>query len=246
VPLLIRGDITFLRQDFSVQLPVPGLAPQPGAPANLVALRQRWDYVTRARYLTPTENQRIKDQVTDPTAYPQRESVLFALRELTGKDVGQSTEEWRALYPNAEADVEAARLGERLVKADRLDLPHLLAQYRDAKGAVYTQALANAVRALSGERKDMAREALASRLARMTSTTLRDKLAEDDPEVRRAAALAAARKEDRTLVPDLIELLDDGNDRVAQAARASLKAVAGQDYPDPSAWRAWWFERREP
>src|SRR5262249_23637374 len=93
---------------------------------------------------------------------------------------------------------------------------------------------------LEGETKRLAREALADRLTRMKATTLREYLKEKDPELRRAAAIAAGQKDARDLVPELIGLLDD-HDSVRSAARAALKAIAGNDLGDrPEPGRIWW------
>ena len=79
----VRADITFLRQDFSLILPTPDT--RPGLP------RQRFDFLVRTRPATPAEVARLKDP---PSTYPQRDAVLFVLRELTGKDYGLSTRAW--------------------------------------------------------------------------------------------------------------------------------------------------------
>ena len=68
---MIRGDITFLRQDFSVPQPVEW-------PDNWPAY-QRYDYFVRTRY--PTDEELRRD---GPATYPQREAVRWALRELGG------------------------------------------------------------------------------------------------------------------------------------------------------------------
>jgi len=127
-----------------------------------------------------------------------------------------------------------------------------LERLRDQKGAIHTDALAAAIPLLKGAVKTNASDALAQRLARMTSATLREKLQDANPEVRRAAALASAMKEDKIFVADLIRLLDEQEPRVARAAHASLKAITGQDFgPTEQAdkgertraatrWRDWW------
>jgi hypothetical protein len=80
----IRADITYLKQDFSV--------PQPVAKPGLWPLNQRYDYLVRTRPATVLEaNAPLKAN------YEQREAVLFALRELTGKDEGVQSEGWRKL-----------------------------------------------------------------------------------------------------------------------------------------------------
>src|SRR5207237_10597744 len=96
------------------------------------------------------------------------------------------------------------------------------------------------------------REALAERLSRMKTPTLLAYLQDDDPELRRAAALAAAMKEDNTFVGKLIDLLNDPEKSVERAAHAALKDLAKQDFgPAANAseaekadaikkWKAWW------
>jgi hypothetical protein len=162
-----------------------------------------------------------------------------------------------AAAPAAGTETEAARLGDELVKAPAGKQEEVLARLRDGKGALYTDTLAQAVGKLEGSAKAKARDALADRLARMTSKTLGDKLLDDDLEVRRAAALACAMKEDRKQVPRLIELLADPEPPVARAAHAALKTLTEQDLgPDADAsradiahaiatWKEWW-KRQSP
>jgi HEAT repeat protein len=251
VPAMIRGDITFLRQDFSVPLPDPvaaaGQALQPPAlPGALVrgpAARPatlRYDFVLRTRVVSRKELALLQTIAPERADYPQREAVLFALRGLSGQDVGSTTEAWQDLFPRAEAQVRGARLTRDLLRADPLRRELLLKHYRDTKGAAYTHALAGAVAGLKGAEKEKARELLAERLTRMTADTLRDKLADDDAEVRHAAVAACARKGDRSLVPDLIALLDGPEPLTARLAEESLDELTGQHFPHPAAWKAWW------
>jgi hypothetical protein len=84
----VRADITYLRQDFSVAQPVENAAPWP--------YFQRYDYLIRRRPATPGEvSERARTEGS--ACYPQREAVLYALRELTGRDVGASSAEWKQL-----------------------------------------------------------------------------------------------------------------------------------------------------
>jgi HEAT repeat protein len=219
LPLLVRGDVTYLRQDFSVQQPVldvPG--PQP------TFVNMRFDYLVRVRRATA-------DEAKAPPArtYEQREAVLFALRELTGRDLGDTTEAWQRQYPDSELDNQAERLAAELVRADAKARPQVLARLRDGKGPVYTDALAAAIGRLDGPARDRARAALVERLTRMTAATLRNKLGDESTEVRRAAALACAHKEDEGHVPDLVPLLDDPDEGVARAAREALELLRGKD-----------------
>jgi len=163
----------------------------------------------------------------------------------------------RGVKPAAETnETEATRLSRRLVDASGEKQTQLIAELRDGKGVLYTDALAGAIPRLEGDSRKKAREALAERLSRMTSATLGVKLDDDDPEVRRAAALALAMKEDRAHVGRLIELLDDRETTVTRAAHAALRSLSNEDFGPGAdatrdernqamaAWRAWWKEKR--
>jgi HEAT repeat protein len=133
----------------------------------------------------------------------------------------------------------------------------LLAKYKEGKGPAYTLALAGAIPRLKGENKSKARDALAERFTRMTPATLRAELKDDDPEIRRAASLACAMKDDKSHIPDLIGLLDDPEPLVGRAAHAALKSLASQDFgpakdapPNEraqaiAAWKGWWARKEE-
>ncbi len=84
----VRADVTYLRQDFSVLLPVSDGGRWPD--------QQRFDFLVRTRELTADE---LKAWRASPPAstYPQREAVLAALRNLTGEDVGTTANDWRRL-----------------------------------------------------------------------------------------------------------------------------------------------------
>jgi uncharacterized membrane protein YgcG len=133
-------------------------------------------------------------------------------------------------------DQAAARLAGEFIKASGPKQAELLEELKKTKGGAYTAALAGAIDQLSGALKTKAREALAERLARMTTTTLRDMLQDEAPEIRRAAALACAMKEERDFIPDLAKLLDDPEAVVARAAYSALKELTGEDFgPSPNA-----------
>jgi hypothetical protein len=84
----VRADITYLRQDFSLMefVAKPDKWPQ----------WQRFDYLVRTRELT-AEELADYDRIcrSDGASYPQRKAVLFALRELTGQDLGECSANWR-------------------------------------------------------------------------------------------------------------------------------------------------------
>ncbi len=154
-----------------------------------------------------------------------------------------------------EVDEQAARLHADLVKAPAARQEKLLKEYKTAKGVQFTEAMARAIPDLPPSTRTKARDALAERLMRMTTATLREKLRDPDPEVRYAAARACATKEDYANFPNLISLLNDPEPRVIRAARAALRYLAdGQDFgPAPDAkpseratasaqWEKWWKE----
>jgi hypothetical protein len=90
--MFVRADITYLKQDFAV--------PQPVVKAEFWPANQRYDYLVRTRPATTREIE-IANKKEPGTNYPQRESVLFALRELTGKDPGTSIAAWRPVVAKA-------------------------------------------------------------------------------------------------------------------------------------------------
>jgi hypothetical protein len=91
--LFVRAEVTYLRQDFSVTQTVEDPAPWPSY--------QRYDYLVSERLVASWD--RMQKPVKKDT-YPQRESVLFALRELNGKDLGITTEDWQAASQSASPD----------------------------------------------------------------------------------------------------------------------------------------------
>jgi hypothetical protein len=90
----IRADVTYLKQDFSLLQSV--------AKPDKWPRLQRFDYLIRQRELRADEVQwqsaAKKSVGVQPASYPQRESVLWALRELTGEDAGDRTEDWHRFF----------------------------------------------------------------------------------------------------------------------------------------------------
>jgi HEAT repeat protein len=232
-PFWVRADVTFFRQDFSESI-ASGPSWIHGQPTL------RFDYLVRRRAVSPKDAKRLQEQYATKPTYEQREAVLYALRELTGKDPGRDYESWLALYPSADVDTEAARLLNKLLKAAPGHRDQVLTQLREAKGAAPTQALAHAIPKLPAAERSRAREALAKRLGRITADALRDKLQDQDAEIRRAAAAACAQRDDSSLVTDLIPLLNDEQRPVSAEALASLKGMTGQDLGNSAAaWQDW-------
>ncbi|HSQ56370.1 MAG TPA: HEAT repeat domain-containing protein, partial [Gemmata sp.] len=129
------------------------------------------------------------------------------------------------------AGTQAGILMGELIRASDKEWGKTLEKLRDSKGSMYTQALIGAVYRVHRERRKSVREALAERLTRMTAGTLRSMAKDEDAELRRAAVLAMAMKDDRDHIPDLIAALQDEEDLVVRAARAGLKSLSnGEDF----------------
>ena len=147
---------------------------------------------------------------------------------------------------------QVARLVKELVDAPADQQGQLLEKLKETEGALPTLALAAAIPRLKPAMQAKARDALAERLARLTTATLRDKLADDDPEIRRAVAVACALRNSREHIAELLVLLDDSEPVVADVAHAALKRLTKQDFGPKAdatdsdrlqaiaAWHAWW------
>jgi len=90
--LLIRLDVTYLRQDFSVSMPVKDAHPWPS--------NQRFDFFVRERTLSADEAEEFREKLTPKEAgvlSPYHKAAVGALRDLTGKDAAPTAEAWRKL-----------------------------------------------------------------------------------------------------------------------------------------------------
>jgi hypothetical protein len=170
---------------------------------------------------------------------------------LRANDVEKALPESKAAHSG-----EADKLRRELLTAAPARQSQILEQLRDGNGSDYTEALVTVIPELKGETSKKARDCLAERLVRMTTATVRDKLKDGRPEMRRAAALACAMKEEKAFVPDLIAVLDDGDAIVVRAAGVALRALTGQNFGPPvnataeertkavAAWKAWWKQQK--
>ncbi|HEV3146607.1 MAG TPA: HEAT repeat domain-containing protein [Gemmataceae bacterium] len=245
--LWIRADVQFLRQDFSVTFPVAAAF---GDNQGL-----RFDFTVRKRPLKPAEVQEWKKHPPAKDNYKQRDAILYALRALTGTDVGPSTEAWLKLFPDAIDEANGLQVSEKLRGAVPQQRDQLLAKYRDSKDEHCTEALANAIPHLSGKLQAKVREALVERLARNPGAVLSELLEDDNEDLRHAAALAVLRRADKEadeeLLPQLITLLLDGDPEVAEGAHKLLQRITDRDFgpgsdavPEQRAaaaaeWQAW-------
>jgi hypothetical protein len=221
--VLVRADVQFLRQDFSVTFPVSHTY------SSVQGLR--FDFLIRTRPLKGTELLDWKKHAkATSTSCPQRDAVLAALRAVTGQDAGPTTDAWVKLYPHASAEAEGARIAAALRKAAPEHRDQLLAGFRDAKPEHYTEGLANAIPHFKGAYQTKVRAALVERMSRLAADALCARMQDDDDEVRRAAALACVRKADPDMLPDLIALLLDADAEVCAGAHKALTRMSGEDF----------------
>jgi hypothetical protein len=91
--LLVRVDVTYLRQDFSITQPVTNNGAWPD--------QQRFDFVVRmtpvSDHLAKLINRRFEKRGTSP----QRDNLLHALRTLTGRDLGRTYQDWQPVLASA-------------------------------------------------------------------------------------------------------------------------------------------------
>jgi hypothetical protein len=90
--LMVRIDVTYLRQDFSAMLPVSVENPWPES--------QRFDFLVRERQLSCEEADDYRAQlaVKEPGVLsPYHKAAVTALRDLTGKDAAPTAQAWRKL-----------------------------------------------------------------------------------------------------------------------------------------------------
>ncbi len=87
---VVRIDTTYLRQDFSLMMPVPDAKPWPE--------QQRFDFLVRTRELTPALAADWWEdfaQRTAKEASPYHLAASYALRGLTGRDAEPTAQAWR-------------------------------------------------------------------------------------------------------------------------------------------------------
>ena len=85
--ILVRVDVNYLRQDFSLALPVKNSAPWPA--------KQRFDFLVRTRQVSPEDAKQLADRLAQ-APQPYHRAAQAALRTLTGRDAA-SPSEWRKL-----------------------------------------------------------------------------------------------------------------------------------------------------
>jgi hypothetical protein len=256
----VRADITFFRQDFSVTQPVPNHG-------KFWPADQRFDYLVRLRPLSGASLSTWQDKLGElRPAAPQRESLLFALRELTGEDAGPSAQDWIRRYSTftgerLETPLRPAELipylRDSLVAGSPAQQAARLAAFREKSGPGYNTALAQAIPKLSPELQKNGRTQLAERMYCLPIKTLATSLNDPNQELRRAGIVVSRQRKLKTLTPELIEMLDDTNPDIARQVHQVLQHFAARDLgPKPGAdrdarlqamqaWRDWWEQHNQ-
>jgi hypothetical protein len=96
---VIRFDVTYLRQDFSVMLPVADHNPWPQT--------QRFDFLVRTREISERDAQTYRDLLRPAGAgdlSPYQRAAVSALRQLTGRDTEPTAPAWRRLLDQIKAE----------------------------------------------------------------------------------------------------------------------------------------------
>src|SRR5262249_46970018 len=89
-PLLVRVDVTYLRQDFSLMQEVKAKGVWPSS--------QRFDFVVRKRPMSDAEAKELRKRLEAHGAgvlTPYQKAEVTALREMTGRDLEARAEAWR-------------------------------------------------------------------------------------------------------------------------------------------------------
>jgi hypothetical protein len=88
--IVVRADVTYLRQDFSLMQPVENAAPWP--------VNQRFDFLVRTRAVTSEDAaayQKWAQRQGPGYLAPHRQAALAALRSLTGRDAEPTAKAWQ-------------------------------------------------------------------------------------------------------------------------------------------------------
>ncbi|MCS7015319.1 MAG: HEAT repeat domain-containing protein [Gemmatales bacterium] len=141
-----------------------------------------------------------------------------------------------------------AEITERLITGSEAEKRAMLQHATQASGGVYTLALAEAI-PRSGQANEQTefRRALVRRMTRLSPESLQAYLKHVNPELRRAAAWAVALRDEQSLAPALVPLLEDKDAEVAATAYLALKTLTGKDFGrSASTWKKYFEQSSSP
>lgn len=183
---------------------------------------------------------------TDLTAHFRGEAVLRTGDDKPAKPTkpadskpGSSTAGQPVGDPEPRHAATLAELTERLITGSEAEKRAMLQHATQASGGIYTLALAEAIpRASQANEQTEFRRALVRRMCRLSVESLQAYLKHANPELRRAAAWAVALRDEQSLAPRLIPLLEDKDPDVAGTAYLALKTLTGKDFGrSATAWK---------
>jgi len=95
---MIRADTTYLRQDFSVLMPVENANPWPD--------KQRFDFLVRTRVVEGAELDIMKERVQARGANPtdHQRTVHLLLKQMTGEDAAPNAAAWKRVLNIGQAE----------------------------------------------------------------------------------------------------------------------------------------------
>lgn len=85
--ILVRVDVTYLRQDFSLLLPVADALPWPE--------KQRFDFLVRNRVLSDKEAKTVHQSLKNAGTRPYQQVAQMTLQALTGRNAAPNADAWR-------------------------------------------------------------------------------------------------------------------------------------------------------
>lgn len=160
-----------------------------------------------------------------------------------------------AAGPKAPRSLTTTELAEAAGSERGPRLKQVLTELEQRRGDESINALGVAASSYEGDVRDLARDLLASNLARQGTSVVKAKLGDDRAEVRAAAARAAGTRFP-ALAGEVIDLLNDRDEGVRQSAHEALvrlnrgtdlgPAEQASDTSRADAvekWRAWWAQR---
>jgi hypothetical protein len=137
---------------------------------------------------------------------------------------------------------------ESLITGSDAEKRAALEEVTRSAGGMYTLALAEAISRTNQPTEQLEfRRALVQRMTRLSVESLRTYLQHANPELRRAAAWAVALRDEQSLGPDLVRLLEDKDAEVAATAYLALRTLTGKDFGrSASAWKKYFAQLSSP
>lgn len=154
-----------------------------------------------------------------------------------------TAEQEEAIKAEQRLTAEANRLRDVVVGGAGIRQEEAIKKLRDTQGKQFTLAMVEAIKKIGGGGLQVqVRDALAERLQRQNAGGLKFYLGSNEPELKAAAAWAAALKPCKEVFPEIVPLVGDTDEMVSSKALEALKILSGgQDFgKSVDKWRDWW------